>query len=127
MDIKKVVEELKEKYPGKNIIINDPDKTEEVICEIEPASEHPDKSVALAVLDRIITHYHGETTETYEVVRGILELNIDGKTHFLRKGDKIVIKPRQYHSAKGKETWVKVTSKPGWNPMDHIIANSEQN
>jgi quercetin dioxygenase-like cupin family protein len=125
MDVEKVVDELKEKYPGKNIVINDPDNPEEIICEIEPASEHPGESVAIAVLDRVITHYHRETTELYEIIKGILELNLNGKTHFLRKGDKIVIKPRQYHSAKGKETWVKVTSKPGWKPEDHLIANSK--
>ena len=126
MDVEKVVEELKEKYPGKNIIINDPDEPTEIICEIEPASENLEKSTAIAVLDRIITHFHRHTTEEDEVLKGILELNVKGKTHILHPGDKMIIKPLEFHSAKGMETWIKATSTPGWKPEDHIITKNEQ-
>lgn len=34
------------------------------------------------------------------------------------------IEPEEYHIAKGKETWVKVTSVPGWTPEDQYSETS---
>ena len=52
MNVSSIVEELKRKYPGKNIVLNPPDDPSEIICEIEPASKNPERSVASAVIDR---------------------------------------------------------------------------
>ena len=93
MNVQKVVEELKKKYPGKNIIINTPENPTEIVCEVEPASLDPQRSVAVAVLDSNIKHYHRLAKETG---------------------------PEEYHMAKGDETWVKVTSEPAWTPEDQI-------
>lgn len=120
MDAQKVVGELKRQYPRKNIIINDPDNPTEIICEIEPASLDPQRSVAIAVLDNTVKHYHRLAKETYEVIKGFLEITKGGKTYFLYPGEKLVIEPDEYHMAKGKETWVKVTSEPAWTPEDQI-------
>lgn len=120
MDVPKVVDELKKKYPGKNIILNPPNDPREIVCEIEPASENREKSIAIAILDNNIKHFHRKAKETYEVIRGTLELTKDGKTYFLSPGEKLVIEPEKYHMAKGKETWVKVTSVPAWTPEDQI-------
>ncbi|MFC1600629.1 cupin domain-containing protein [Patescibacteria group bacterium] len=121
MDVQKVVKELKEKYPGKNIILNPPDDPTEIVCEIEPASLDPEKSVAIAILDNNIKHFHRRSKETYEVIKGTLEITKGGKTHFLSPGEKLVIEPEEYHMAKGKETWVKVTSVPGWTSEDQFL------
>ena len=121
MNVQKVVDELKREYPGKNIILNDSDNPTEIICEIEPANLNPDKSVAVAVLNSNIKHSHEVTTETYEVLKGNLELTKEGKTYFLSPGQKLKIEPGEYHIAKGHETWVKVTSVPAWNPEDQIL------
>ncbi|KKQ51523.1 MAG: hypothetical protein UT40_C0006G0040 [Candidatus Woesebacteria bacterium GW2011_GWA1_39_21b] len=120
MNVQKVVEELKKKYPGKNIIINTPENPTEIVCEVEPASLDPQRSVAVAVLDSNIKHYHRLAKETYEVIKGTLELTKGGKTHFLSPGQKLIIGPEEYHMAKGDETWVKVTSEPAWTPEDQI-------
>jgi mannose-6-phosphate isomerase-like protein (cupin superfamily) len=120
MDAKKVVAELERKYPGKNIIINNEDDPTEIICEIEPASLNPEKSIHIAVMDEKIKHYHRIAKETYEVIKGTLELTKAGKTHVLTEGQKLTINPEEFHMAKGKETWVKVTSEPAWTPQDNI-------
>ncbi len=120
MNVQKIVEELKRKYPGKNIILNPPENPTEIVCEIEPGSINPDKSVAIAILDSNVKHYHRLAKETYEVLKGNLELTKGGKTYYLSPGQKLVIDPEEYHLAKGKETWVKVTSEPAWTGEDHI-------
>jgi mannose-6-phosphate isomerase-like protein (cupin superfamily) len=120
MNAQKVVEELTKKYPGKNIILNPQDVPTEIVCELEPASFNPEKSVAIAVLDNNIKHYHRMAKETYEVIKGTLELTKDGKTYFLSPGEKLIIEPEHYHMAKGNETWVKVTSEPAWTPEDQV-------
>jgi quercetin dioxygenase-like cupin family protein len=123
MDAKKVIDKLKEKYPGKNIVVNTPDNPTEIICEIEPGQKNSDRSVAIAVMDENIRHLHKLIEEKYQVIEGILEINLDGITHILHPGDEITIKPGQIHNAKGKETWVKVTSTPAWTPDDFYKIN----
>lgn len=125
MDAQKIINELKKKYPGKNIVVNTPENPTEVICEIEPGSMDPEKSVSIAVMDKNLVHYHRMAKETYEVMEGILEVNKEGKTHILQAGQKITINPEEYHSAEGHETWVRVTSTPAWTPEDHILVPEE--
>ena len=120
MNAQKVIEELKKQYPGKNIIINDPDNPTEVICEVEPASLNPERSVAIAVLDSNVKHYHRLAKEIYEVIKGNLEITKENKNYFLSPGEKLEIQPEEYHMAMGKETWVKVTSEPAWTSEDQI-------
>ncbi|OGM08588.1 hypothetical protein A2159_03050 [Candidatus Woesebacteria bacterium RBG_13_34_9] len=120
MDVKKVIDELKKKYPGKNIIINTPENPTEIVCEIEPGNINPDRSIAIAILDKNIKHYHRIAKEIYEVIKGELEISKAGRSYYLHEGEKIAIYPSEYHIAKGNETWVKVTSTPAWNPEDQI-------
>lgn len=121
MDVVKTTEELRKTYPGKNIILNDPDNPTEILCEIEPAQEHPDYSVAIAVIDESIEHVHRETTEIYEIIRGELTITKDEKEYTLKEGESFVIHPHEKHKAEGHGTWIKVRSEPGWKPDDHIL------
>lgn len=121
MNVDQVVIELKAKYPGKEIIFDDPVNPSEIIVELEPTRDHPDRSLALAVVGKSKPHYHKTTTEIYEVIKGELKLTIDGKTFTLNPGEKMTIKPKSVHSAAGDETWFLTHSTPGWNFEDHII------
>ncbi len=123
MNTNQVISELSKKYPDKKIVRNKKDNPTEIICEIDPVTEHPERSIAVAVIDRSEPHYHKESTETYEVMRGELMINKDGKEYKLKKGDKLTIKPGEVHYAIGNETWVKVYSSPGWTPEDHLLIN----
>lgn len=64
MDIKNIIQKFEKCYPGKKIVKNDEEQPTEIICETEPTLEHPEYSVAIAVIDRSQEHYYKETTET---------------------------------------------------------------
>ncbi|MBI4973104.1 cupin domain-containing protein [Candidatus Roizmanbacteria bacterium] len=120
MRINEVIAELKKTYPGKSVVLNNRNNLTEILCEIEPSQLHPSYSVAIGVIDETTPHYHKKSTETYEVIKGELDLIVEGKTYHLKPGESFTMQPQEIHSAKGDETWVKCTSKPGWNSDDHI-------
>ncbi len=120
MKINEVIDELRKSYPQKTILLNDKHNLTEILCEVEPTSRHPEYSIAVAVIDKTEPHHHKVTTEIYEVVRGELDLNVNGKVYHLAEGQSFTVQPGEIHSATGAETWVKVTSKPGWVHKDHV-------
>lgn len=121
MNITKVISRLNNEYPGKNIIKNNKEYPTEIICEIEPTKKHPEYSIAIAVIDQSLPHYHKKTVETYEVMEGELRVVVDGTECKLNTGEKLIIKPESIHSARGNQTIVRVSSKPGWTFEDHIL------
>lgn len=121
MNINEVISQMKHTYPGKKIIITDPANPGEIICETEPTEAHPDWSEAIAVIDYTRLHYHQVLTETYKVLQGDLDIVIQGKTHHLSTGVSITIHPNTHHKAFGQETWIRVSSNPGWTTKDHIL------
>ena len=123
MNINAVISELKKTYPGKSIILNNKQNLTEILCEIEPPRDHADYSVAISVIDETASHYHKKITEKYEVIKGELDLLVEGKTFHLKPGESITIQPGEIHSAKGSETWIKCTAKPAWNAKDHLYTH----
>ncbi len=119
MNVPKVVDELKKKYPGKNIVFNKnaDGKVTEIVCEV---IQDPDFSWAIAVIDRSPKHYHNKLTETYKIFKGELIVNLDGKEFHVPEGGFITIKPGTVHYNIGNETWVDVISHPGWTIEDYI-------
>jgi mannose-6-phosphate isomerase-like protein (cupin superfamily) len=123
MNLKKVISELKEEYPGGKIIENKNDDgvTTEVICELDSDDR---KSIAIAVIDSSVIHYHRIITETYRVLKGSLTVfKYDQeeklyKEHEIGGGESIEIKPGEIHSNLGDETWIEVISEPPWRPGD---------
>ena len=74
MNSKKIVEEIKKKYPRKKVILDPEDNPAEIICEIDPTLNHPEKSTALAIVGRSKPHYHKKSTEVYETIKGVLTI-----------------------------------------------------
>lgn len=126
MDSQKIVSELKQKYPDKHIVQIPPENPTEILCEIDPSSQHSDYSIVIAVIDQSRPHYHKQSTEHYEVLQGDLVLTVNGKDYPLNVGQQMTIPPNQIHWANGKSTWVKVTSRPGWTIQDHILVDENQ-
>jgi len=126
MNITEVIEKLKKKYPGKNILLNNRQNCTEILCEIEPTNLHPSFSEAISVIDKTDSHYHDITQEKYTVVQGVLSLIVEGKKYILNEGQSYVIEPGQTHEAQGNETWVKCSSKPGWKKSDHHLINKKR-
>jgi len=121
MNTEKVINELSLKYPGKKIIKINEENPTEIICEVDPSSEHPEKSIAIAVINRSEPHYHKKSTEIYRIIKGELNLIVDNKEYNLKENDVYTIHPGEIHYAIGSETWVEVISEPGWTLEDHII------
>lgn len=126
MNIKKVIVALKAEYPGKNILRNLENGSEEIVCEIEPTTLHQDYSVAMAIVGRSLPHFHRKSEEVYEVVKGTLTVYKVNKKFVLKKGETIIIEPLTLHWVEGNETWFLTYSKPGWTLEDHIIAENER-
>ena len=118
----KIVERLQERYPGKNIIAIPLEEPTEIVCEVEPASNHPEYSIAISVVDKSDIHYHLKSVEIYRVIEGELDVFIDGISHHLKSGEFIAIEPNSKHYAVGNETWVECRSEPGWTVEDHFTA-----
>lgn len=116
-----IIKKFKTDYPGKNIVALPEDSPTEIICEVDPTSEHPEVNVAIAAIKASTPHYHHKATEVYEVLQGELELTVDGTQTTLYEGDTHTIQPGQVHSATGNFTLVRVTSRPGWTIEDHIL------
>lgn len=119
MNIPDVIEELKKKYPGKRILLNNRQNCSVIMCEINPTSSHPSYSEVIAVIDKSNSHYHNYTTETYTVIKGVLTLTVEGRKYILNEGQTYTVEPGQVHEAVGNETWIKEVSKPGWKKSDH--------
>lgn len=116
MDIAKIVDELKKEYPGKEIVLNDPNNPTEIYCLLEPADWNPDKNETIVVFDGKLKHPHGFRNQTYEVLKGLLELTKEGRTYFLSEGQTLNESLDDNHLAVGHDAWVKVTSEPAWSP-----------
>ncbi|MFA6004923.1 MAG: VOC family protein [Patescibacteria group bacterium] len=125
MNIKKITNELEKQYPGKKIIVNNEKNPTEILCEAEPASAHPEYSIAITVIDKSETHVHHKTAEIYQVLKGSLTLVKNGRSTVLKEGEVDIIRPGEVHYAMGTETWVRVYSEPGWSAADHIIMSGE--
>ena len=121
MNTSDVIHKLHLLHPGKNVILNNESAPTEILCEIEPTSEHANYSMAISVIDKSIPHYHKILTEEYKVLKGNLKLHVDNKEYALRPGDMFSVKPNQIHWAEGIETWIECHSTPGWTSQDHIL------
>lgn len=123
MNVESVLKTLGELYPEAKIIQNK-DRNGNVIeinCQL-----HMTKGLSeiISVVDQTPIHFHKQATEVYEILRGKLIFKKDKEDLLLQVGDKIEIEPKEVHGGQGDETWVKITSRPGWNILDHSIVRS---
>ncbi len=119
------------RYPGKDVVPLPPHKPTEMICEIERTVD-PDQSVAIAFIERSEPHCHDVITEVYYVLKGHLDVYVDGQRHLVRQGHELTISPGQVHWAKGYEgapghfTRVRVTSTPAWEMKYHHLVTEKK-
>jgi mannose-6-phosphate isomerase-like protein (cupin superfamily) len=118
---KRIVEELLEKYPNKKAYDLD-GRGLHFVCEVEPVDEHPEYDKAVEVIISSKPHKHFKMTQFYKILKGNLELHLNGSIYNLKEGDKYTIVPNTAHWAKSyNECWVEIYSEPGWTKADHII------
>ena len=117
-----IIDRFATDYPDKDVIALPEDEPTEIICEVDPTSEHPEYNVAIAAIEESAPHFHKRAEETYEVLEDELTLQVGDDTIHLKPGESHTIKPGIIHSALGNFTLVRVTSLPGWTQEDHILA-----
>jgi GrpB-like predicted nucleotidyltransferase (UPF0157 family)/mannose-6-phosphate isomerase-like protein (cupin superfamily) len=126
MNTERITHELETLYPGKNIILLPPHNPTEIICETDPSSGHPEYNTAIAIIDSSAPHLHKVSTETYTIIKGVLQLFLNGKKKVLTKDETYTVTPYTIHWARGDETWARVYSTPGWDASDHILIGKEE-
>ena len=97
-----------------------PENPTEIICEFEPASEHPEYSIARAAIDSSEQHYNKLSSQTYAVLKGRLVLKLTKRDVVLYSGMSHVVPANTVHSAEAEGAIIEVTSHPGWTPEDRI-------
>ncbi len=120
MNVEEEVAKLELEFPGCTIYRVPQDNPTELVCEIG-RTEMPDQSVAIAIIDESIRHYHHEAIEVYVVEKGRLEFTLQNRTYILEVGMSKIIPVDQTHSARGTATRVRVICEPAWKARDHII------
>jgi mannose-6-phosphate isomerase-like protein (cupin superfamily) len=119
MNKQAIVNELASLYPGKPIKLVPENAPTEIVCEFE---HHPEWSMAVAVIDRGVPHFHRKITEVYHVIKGTLKLHVEQDVFEMYEGQQFTVVPGKIHWAEGNETWVEVYCNPAWSPDDHILA-----
>lgn len=120
-----VLKTLAEKYPNKNVVCIPDENPSEIICEVDPTKDHTDHNLAVAIIDKSAPHFHKESTETYKIIEGELDLFVEDVKHHLSEGDSYIVEPGKVHYAIGNETWIECYSEPGWTLEDHILVKAE--
>lgn len=124
MDAEAIVKELESTYPGK-VIKRLPDQSpSEIVCEFDPPAEHPEWSLAVAIIDKSAPHFHRRMTEIYRVLKGELKLYVGHQEYVMYEGQEYTITPGQVHWAEGNATWIEVYCSPGYDPSDHYLAET---
>ncbi len=117
---KRILNKLKEKYPGKACFDLD-GSGNHFVCEVEPTQDHPEYDKAVEVIIASKPHKHEKMTQYYTILSGQLELYVGDRVVILNQGEKYSIEPPNIHWAKSdNECWVEILSKPGWVKEDHI-------
>src|SRR4051812_4313846 len=93
-------------------------KTQQYIKLIRSAAANKESVVELNILpgEKTPWHYHTLFSETFEIIKGALEVGKGGDIHDLKKGDIATIQPNEkhyYHNVSGEECIIMVTLSPG--------------
>lgn len=119
----RILNELKEKYPGKSSYDLD-GRGKHFVCETEPVSEHSEYDRATEVIIESRPHKHIKMTQYYTIIKGNLELHVDNNIVNLAPTEKFTVLPEKIHWARSNdECWVEIYSKSGWTKEDHIVIN----
>jgi len=123
---RRILQVLREKYPGKEAFDLD-GRGLHFVCEVEPTTDHPEYDRAVEVIIQSRPHKHLKTTQEYTILSGTLELYVEDEVVALKLGDKYTIEPDTIHWAKSSdECWLEIYSTPGWTKEDHIVVTQDR-
>jgi len=78
----------------------------------------------VTITDNTKKHYHKKLTEVYYVLKGAIDVEIDGKTEHLEEGSMIMIYPNTKHEAwktSDEDAEILVVCSPPWSEEDEIL------
>ena len=78
----------------------------------------------VTITDSTKKHYHKKLTECYYVLKGAIDIEIDGKIEHLEKGSLIMIYPNTTHKAwktSEEDAEILVVCCPPWSEEDEIL------
>ena len=70
-------------------------------------------------------HFHKKLTEVYFVLKGAINVDLDGKTEHLKRGQMVMILPNTKHKAwktTKTDAEILVVCSPPWSEEDEILA-----
>lgn len=73
-------------------------------------------------------HYHTLFSETFELLKGTLEVGLNNQVHQLKKGNIVTIKPNEkhyFHNITNDECLIKVTISPGNKNFENALLISK--
>ena len=93
-------------------------KTPQYIRLIRSATANEESVLELNILpgEKTPWHYHTLFSETFEILKGSLEVGKGGSIHVLKSGETATIQPDEkhyYHNVSGEECLIRVTLSPG--------------
>ena len=80
--------------------------------------------VHVTISDSTKKHYHKKLTEVYFVLKGSIEVDLDGKIEHLEEGSLIMIFPNTNHNAcktSDEDAEILVACCPPWSEEDEIL------
>lgn len=83
----------------------------------------------VTISDSTKRHYHKKLTEVYFVLKGSIEVEIEGKKEILEKGSMVMIFPNTEHKARkigGEDAEILVVCSPPWSEEDEILVEEKQ-
>lgn len=89
------------------------------LAKIQPSEEWSKESIItynITPKERTPWHYHTLFSETFEVLKGTLEVGRNREVHQMRKGDIATIEPNEqhyFHNISNDDCLIKVTIRPG--------------
>ncbi len=81
--------------------------------------------VHVTITDTTKRHYHKKLTEVYYVLKGSIDVELDGKTVHLEKDEMIMIFPNTHHKAwktSSEDAKILVACCPPWSEEDEILS-----
>jgi quercetin dioxygenase-like cupin family protein len=105
-------------------------KTQGYIKLVSSAGANKDSVIEFSIIPNEKTpwHYHTLFSETFEVLKGTLEVGLNKKVHQFQKGDIVTIKPNEkhyFHNISDDECLIKVTVSPGNRSFENALLISK--
>jgi len=101
-------------------------KTQGYIKLLHSADTHTESVIEMNILpaEKTPWHYHSLFSETFEMVKGTLQVGKGKSIHHLSQGETVTIRPNEkhyYHNVSNEECIVKATLSPGNKNFENAL------